>query len=64
MEKDRSAIPLQVRGENLLEVEEFKYLCVLFISNRRGDCKISRRLGAAEVKWSVYQTVVAKGKLS
>jgi len=47
------------------QVEEFKYLGVLFTSDGRRDNEISRRLGqAAAVMQSLSQTVVVKRELS
>ncbi|CAL9687123.1 unnamed protein product [Knipowitschia caucasica] len=39
--------PLQVGGEVLPQVEEFKYLGVLFMSEGRMEHEIDRRIGAA-----------------
>ncbi|KAK3530762.1 hypothetical protein QTP70_000798 [Hemibagrus guttatus] len=59
------ACTLQVGGEFLPQVEEFKYLGVLFTSEGRMDCEIDRRTGAAAaVMWSMYRSVVVKKELS
>ncbi|KAK3526805.1 hypothetical protein QTP70_033550 [Hemibagrus guttatus] len=59
------ACTLQVGGEVLPQVEEFKYLGVLFTSEGRMDREIDRRIGAAAaVMWSMYQSVVVKKELS
>ncbi|KAI3368113.1 hypothetical protein L3Q82_007840 [Scortum barcoo] len=53
------ACPLQVGGEVLPQVEEFKYLGVLFTSEGKIEREIDRRIGAASaVMRSVYRTVV------
>ncbi|KAI3368412.1 hypothetical protein L3Q82_025369 [Scortum barcoo] len=57
--------PLQVSGEVLPQVEEFKYLGVLFTSEGKMEREIDRRIGAASaVMRSVYRTVVVKKELS
>ncbi|KAK3556570.1 hypothetical protein QTP70_010765 [Hemibagrus guttatus] len=64
---DRKKVPctLQVGGEVLPQVEEFKYLGVLFTSGGRMDREIDRRIGAAAaVMWSMYRSVVVKKELS
>ncbi|KAK3509001.1 hypothetical protein QTP70_015948 [Hemibagrus guttatus] len=56
---------LQVGGEVLLQVEEFKYLGVLFMSEGRMDREIDRQIGAAAaVMRSMYRSVVVKKELS
>ena len=45
--RKRVACPLQVGGECLPQVEEFKYLGVLFTSEGRMEREIDRRIGAA-----------------
>ncbi|KAI3367070.1 hypothetical protein L3Q82_009271 [Scortum barcoo] len=53
--------PLRVGGEVLPQVEEFKYLGVLFTSEGKMEREIDRRIGAASaVMRSVYRTVVVK----
>ena len=47
LSQKRMACPLQVGGENLPQVEEFKYLRVLFMSDGSRDGEISRRLRQA-----------------
>uniref|UniRef100_A0A8C9TQF7 Reverse transcriptase domain-containing protein n=1 Tax=Scleropages formosus TaxID=113540 RepID=A0A8C9TQF7_SCLFO len=65
LSRKRMACPLQVRGENLPQVEEFKYLGILFTSEGRREREIGHRLGAAAaVMRSLYQTVVVMGELS
>ncbi|KAK3544435.1 hypothetical protein QTP86_012124 [Hemibagrus guttatus] len=59
------ACTLQVGGELLPQVEEFKYLGVLFTSEGRMDREIDRRIGAAaSVMRSMYRSVVVKKELS
>ncbi|KAK3544073.1 hypothetical protein QTP86_001044 [Hemibagrus guttatus] len=59
------ACTLQVEGEVLPQVEEFKYLGVLFTSEGRMDYEIDRRIGAvAAVMRSMYRSVVVKKELS
>ncbi|KAK3510880.1 hypothetical protein QTP70_022839, partial [Hemibagrus guttatus] len=59
------ACTLQVGGEVLPQVEEFKYLWVLFTSEGRMDREIDRRIGAAAaVMRSMYRSVVVKKELS
>ncbi|KAK3522957.1 hypothetical protein QTP86_010312 [Hemibagrus guttatus] len=59
------ACTLQVGGEVLPQVEEFKYLGVLFMSEGRMDREIDRRIGAAAaVMRSMYRSVVEKKELS
>ncbi|KAI3375916.1 hypothetical protein L3Q82_003772 [Scortum barcoo] len=63
--KEKVACPLQVGGEVLPQVEEFKYLGVLFTSEGKIEREIDRRIGAASaVMRSVYRTVVVKKELS
>ncbi|KAK3544200.1 hypothetical protein QTP86_008347 [Hemibagrus guttatus] len=55
----------KVGGEFLPQVEEFKYLWVLFMSEGRMDREIDRRIGAAAaVMRSMYRSVVVKKELS
>ncbi|KAI3370818.1 hypothetical protein L3Q82_007344 [Scortum barcoo] len=62
LDRKRVACPLQVGGEVLPQVEEFKYLSgVLFTSEGKMEREIDRRIGAASaVMRSVYRTVVVK----
>ncbi|KAI3352062.1 hypothetical protein L3Q82_020878, partial [Scortum barcoo] len=61
LDRKRVACPLRVGGEVLPQVEEFKYLGVLFTSEGKMEREIDRRIGAAStVMRSVYQTVVDK----
>ncbi|KAK3524784.1 hypothetical protein QTP86_005457 [Hemibagrus guttatus] len=56
---------LQVGGEVLPQVEEFKYLGVLFMSEGRMYREIDRRIGAAAaVIRSMYRSVVMKKELT
>ncbi|KAI3369442.1 hypothetical protein L3Q82_007488 [Scortum barcoo] len=65
-DRKRVACPLQVGGGEVLpQVEEFKYLGVLFTSEGKIEREIDRRIGAASaVMRSVYRTVVVKKELS
>ncbi|KAI3371585.1 hypothetical protein L3Q82_024156 [Scortum barcoo] len=47
LDRKRVACPLQVGGEVLPQVEEFKYLGVLFTSEGKIEREIDRRIGAA-----------------
>ncbi|KAI3365818.1 hypothetical protein L3Q82_000807 [Scortum barcoo] len=61
----RVACPLRVGGEVLPQVEDFKYLGVLFTSEGKMEREIDRRIGAVSaVMCSVYRTVVVKKELS
>ncbi|KAK3565356.1 hypothetical protein QTP86_007126 [Hemibagrus guttatus] len=65
LNRKKVACTLQVGGEVLPQVEEFKYLEVLFMSEGRMDCEIDRRIGAAAaVMRSMYRSVVMKKELS
>ncbi|KAK3557454.1 hypothetical protein QTP70_027739, partial [Hemibagrus guttatus] len=65
LNRKKVACTLQVGGEVLPQVEEFKYLGVLFMSEGRMDREIDRRIGAvAAVMRSMYQSVVVKKELS
>lgn len=65
LSRKRVACPLQVGGEILPQVEEFKYLGVLFTSEGRMEREIDRRIGAASaVMRSMYRSVVVKKELS
>ncbi|KAI3376987.1 hypothetical protein L3Q82_000034 [Scortum barcoo] len=65
LDRKRVACPLRVGGEILPQVEEFKYLGVLFTSEGKMEREIDRRIGAASaVMRSVYRTVVVKKELS
>ncbi|XP_061737225.1 uncharacterized protein LOC133539140 isoform X2 [Nerophis ophidion] len=56
---------LRVGEETLPQVEEFKYLGVLFTSEGRVDREIDRRIGAASsVMRTLYRSVVVKKELS
>ncbi|KAI3368927.1 hypothetical protein L3Q82_025906 [Scortum barcoo] len=58
LDRKRVACPLRVGGEVLPQVEEFKYLGVLFTSEGKMEREIDRRIGAASaVMRSVYRTV-------
>ncbi|KAK3572444.1 hypothetical protein QTP86_032667 [Hemibagrus guttatus] len=63
--RKKVACTIQVGGELLPQVEEFKYLGVLFTSEGRMDREIDRRIGAAAaVMRSMYRSVVVKKELS
>ncbi|KAI3366764.1 hypothetical protein L3Q82_009427 [Scortum barcoo] len=67
LDRKRVACPLRVGGEVLPQVEEFKYLGVLFTSEGKMEREIDRRIGAASLQLimrSVYRTVVVKKELS
>ncbi len=65
LDRKKVACPLRVGGELLPQVEEFKYLGVLFTSEGRMEREIDRRIGAAAaVMWSLYRSVVVKRELS
>uniref|UniRef100_A0A3B5Q4K1 Reverse transcriptase domain-containing protein n=1 Tax=Xiphophorus maculatus TaxID=8083 RepID=A0A3B5Q4K1_XIPMA len=56
---------LRVRGGVLPQVEEFKYLRILFANGGRREREINRRIGAASaVKRALYRSVVVKKELS
>uniref|UniRef100_A0A8C6W0Z1 Reverse transcriptase domain-containing protein n=1 Tax=Nothobranchius furzeri TaxID=105023 RepID=A0A8C6W0Z1_NOTFU len=56
---------LRVRDEVLPQVEEFKYLGVLFTSEGKLEREINRRIGAASaVMRALYRSVVVKRELS
>ncbi|KAI3360475.1 hypothetical protein L3Q82_002268 [Scortum barcoo] len=50
LDRKRVACPLQVGGEVLPQVEEFKYLGVLFTSEGKIEREIDRRIGAASAE--------------
>ncbi|KAK3507851.1 hypothetical protein QTP70_001422 [Hemibagrus guttatus] len=65
LDRKKVACTLQVGGELLPQVEEFKYLGVLFASEGRMDREIDRWIGAAAaVMRSMYRSVVVKKELS
>ncbi|KAK3543057.1 hypothetical protein QTP70_010553 [Hemibagrus guttatus] len=65
LDRKKVACTLQVGGEVLPQVEEFKYLGVLFTSEGRMDREIDRQIGAAAaVMRSMYWSVVVKKELS
>ncbi|KAK3565056.1 hypothetical protein QTP86_032481, partial [Hemibagrus guttatus] len=65
LDRKKVACTLQVVGEVLSQVAEFKYLGVFFTSEGRMDCEIDRRIAAAAaVMWSMYRSVVVKKELS
>ncbi|KAK3565649.1 hypothetical protein QTP86_013330 [Hemibagrus guttatus] len=65
LNRKKVACTLQVGGEVLPQVEEFKYLGVLFTSEGRMDHEIDRWIGAAAaVMRSMYRSVVVKKELS
>ncbi|MDF4405451.1 reverse transcriptase domain-containing protein, partial [Vibrio parahaemolyticus] len=65
LSRKRVDCPLQVRGEVLPQVEEFKYLGILFTSEGRMEREIDRRIGAASaVMRALNRSVVVKRELS
>ncbi|KAK3574348.1 hypothetical protein QTP86_005151 [Hemibagrus guttatus] len=65
LDQKKVACTLQVGGEVLPQVEEFKYLGVLFTSEGRMDREIDRQIGAAAaIMRSMYRSVVVKKELS
>ncbi|KAK3514795.1 hypothetical protein QTP70_032195, partial [Hemibagrus guttatus] len=65
LDREKVACTHQVGGEFLPQVEEFKYLRVLFMSEGRMDRKLDRRIcAAAAVMRSMYWSVVVKKELS
>ncbi|KAK3563422.1 hypothetical protein QTP86_027793 [Hemibagrus guttatus] len=65
LDRKKVACTLQVGGEVLPQVEEFKYLGVLFTSEGRMNREIDRRISAlAAVMRSMYRSVVVKKELS
>ncbi|KAK3508624.1 hypothetical protein QTP70_000911 [Hemibagrus guttatus] len=65
LDRKKVACTLQGGGEVLPQVEEFKYLGVLFTSEGRMDREIDRRIGAAAaVMRSMYRSGVVNKELS
>ena len=65
LDRKKMACSLQVGGELLPQVEEFKYLGVLFMSEGRMEHKIDRRIRtAAAVMQALYWSVVVKKALN
>ncbi|XP_061753818.1 retrovirus-related Pol polyprotein from type-2 retrotransposable element R2DM isoform X2 [Nerophis ophidion] len=65
LSRKRVECHLRVGVETLSQMEEFKYLGVLFTSGGRVDREIDRRIGAASsVMRTLYQSVVVKMELS
>ncbi|KAK3575619.1 hypothetical protein QTP86_031501, partial [Hemibagrus guttatus] len=65
LDRKKVVCTLQVGGEVLPQVEEFKYLGVLFMIEGRMDREIDRRIAAAAaVMRSMYRSVVVKKELS
>ncbi|KAK3535605.1 hypothetical protein QTP70_017246, partial [Hemibagrus guttatus] len=65
LNRKKVACTLQVGGEVLPQVEQFKYLGVLFTSEGRMDREIDRWISAAAaVMRSMYRSVVVKKELS
>ncbi|KAI3357004.1 hypothetical protein L3Q82_003641 [Scortum barcoo] len=63
LDRKRVACPLRVGGEVLPQVEEFKYLGVLFTSEGKMEREIDRRIGAASaVMRSVYGVPDRRGE--
>ncbi|KAI3358949.1 hypothetical protein L3Q82_015335 [Scortum barcoo] len=59
LDRKRVACPLRVGGEVLPQVEEFKYLGVLFTSEGKMEREIDRRIGAASAE--VMRSVTCTG---
>ncbi len=65
LSRKRVECPLWVGDEILPQVEEFKYLGVLFTSEGRMEREIDRWVGAASaVMWTLHRSVVVKWELS
>nr|XP_054589525.1 RNA-directed DNA polymerase from mobile element jockey isoform X1 [Nothobranchius furzeri] len=65
LDRKRVACHLRVGGEVLPQVEEFKYLGILFTSEGRRDREIDRRIGSASaVMRTLSRSVVGKRELS
>uniref|UniRef100_A0A3P8VZB6 Spliceosome associated factor 3, U4/U6 recycling protein n=1 Tax=Cynoglossus semilaevis TaxID=244447 RepID=A0A3P8VZB6_CYNSE len=65
LDRKKVVCTLRVGDEVLPQVEEFKYLGVLFTSDGRIEREIDRRIGAAAaVMRSLYRSVVVKKELS
>ncbi|XP_049451749.1 acetylserotonin O-methyltransferase 2 isoform X2 [Epinephelus fuscoguttatus] len=65
LSRKRVDCPLQVRGEVLPLVEEFKYLGIFFTSEGRMEREIDRRTGAASaVMQALNRSIVVKRELS
>ncbi|KAI3353692.1 hypothetical protein L3Q82_004928 [Scortum barcoo] len=66
LDRKRVACPLRVGGEVLPQVEEFKYLGVLFTSEGKMEREIDRRIGAASADYAVGvpDRVVVKKELT
>uniref|UniRef100_A0A3B5Q8Y2 Reverse transcriptase domain-containing protein n=1 Tax=Xiphophorus maculatus TaxID=8083 RepID=A0A3B5Q8Y2_XIPMA len=65
LSRKRVVCLLRVRGGVLPQVEEFKYLGILFTNGGRREREIDRRIGAASaVKRALYRSVVVKRELS
>ncbi len=63
--RKKVAYPLQIGGEFLPQVKEFKYLGVLFTSEGRMVREIDRRIGVASaVMRSIYRSLMTKKELS
>ncbi|KAL3968400.1 triosephosphate isomerase (TIM) [Sarotherodon galilaeus] len=64
LRRKRVEFPLQVGDEFLPQVEEFKYLGVLFMSDGRRELEIDRQIGAAaavNTVPSIYDTALTYG---
>uniref|UniRef100_A0A669EXX2 Reverse transcriptase domain-containing protein n=1 Tax=Oreochromis niloticus TaxID=8128 RepID=A0A669EXX2_ORENI len=65
LSRKRVECPLRVGDEFLPQVEEFKYLGVLFASDGRREPEIDRRIGAAAaVMRTLHRSVVVKRELN
>ena len=65
LSQKRVDCPLQVGGESLLQVEEFKYLGVLFTSEGKMEQEIDKQIGEAlAVMRTLRHSIVVKRELS
>ncbi|KAL6462549.1 hypothetical protein MHYP_G00289710 [Metynnis hypsauchen] len=65
LSRKRVECSVQVGCEFLPQVEEFKYLGILFTSEGRMEREVDRRIGAASaVMWTLYRSVMVKRELS
>ena len=65
LSRKRVECSLRVRNEILPQVEEFKYLGVLFTSEGRMEREVDGRIGAAStVLWALHRPIVVKKELS
>ncbi|KAI3359348.1 hypothetical protein L3Q82_002626 [Scortum barcoo] len=62
LDRKRVVCPLRVSGEVLPQVEEFKYLGVLFTSEGKMEREIDRRIGAASMSYAVGNVPDRRGE--